>query len=112
MNFLDGRTTNQIDHTVLRSRWPSSVGDCCTFRGIITGKINDTDDLHVRARFRLRFSTHPKKTTLNRLNDDALQVQERCDELRTVITLQPLRTDKVSMKNQWKALKMEIKEGV
>ncbi len=62
----DGRTRNQINHMLVRSRWASSVIDYWAYNGAQTGSEHGTDHAMVRARLRLhtkaaRISNRPAK---------------------------------------------------
>ena len=50
----DGRTENQIDYLLVRSRWASSVLDCRAYWGADTGSANGSDHALVRATVRIR----------------------------------------------------------
>ncbi len=74
----DGRTRNQIDHMLVRSRWASSVIDCRAYNGAQTGSEHGSDHAVVRARQHLRMKVahtpdRPAKLDTSKLKTAALE---------------------------------------
>ncbi len=68
----DGRTKNQMDHMIVRSRWATSVIECQAYNGAQAG----ADQAMVRARLRTkaaRISNCPSKLNTAKLKSVALE---------------------------------------
>lgn len=98
------------DRILVRSQSATSLDDCRTFQKTLIDNTKSTDHVLVRARFRLRLSTHLRKLPPNRLNVAIKETPEKREALsNTIVT--PLSitpstpTDKVSVDNQLRTLK-------
>lgn len=105
----DGRTTNQIDYILARSRWASSVLDARAYHGADTGGKCGSDHVLVRAtlRIRLKVNRPTKRSTrvdVAKLKLDAgknfqVEVQNRFAQL------QPASNEP---EQEWRELKSTI----
>uniref|UniRef100_A0A8C7YE94 Endonuclease/exonuclease/phosphatase domain-containing protein n=1 Tax=Oryzias sinensis TaxID=183150 RepID=A0A8C7YE94_9TELE len=113
----DGRTANQIDYILIRSRWISSVEDCRVYRGAEAGNKGGSDHMLVRAKLRLRLTTRIKITPPKRINIGLIENSCKSQALMEGIERQlakPLPTSPNEMKNtvdsQWTKLKSSMQQ--
>ncbi len=110
----DGRTRNQIDHILVRSRWASSVLNCRAFRSVDTGSANDTDLALVRASVRPRLkkiqrTQRAPRIDASRLNTAAgemlhVELHNRFSHLAEL-------AQETQLESEWKELKFSSLEA-
>ncbi len=109
----DGRTRNQIDHMLVRSRWASSVVDCRAYNGAQTGSEHDLGYAMVQARLCLRMkaariSNRPAKLDTAKLKTVAVE-HLRLD-LRNRFEGLQLDED-ASSEDEWRKLKDAVADA-
>ena len=70
----DGRTANQIDYILVKSRWANSVMDSRAYRGAVTGSEYGSDHTLVRATLRLRLKATPPPIRQKRIDVSQLKL--------------------------------------
>ena len=101
----DGRTANQIDYILVRSRWMSSVQDCRSYRGAEAGNAGGSDHTLVRAKFKLSLISRLKRTPRKRLNTLALDDAHQRSTLTAAIA-RGLAENDGDIEHQWSNLKV------
>jgi len=103
----DGHTANQIDYILVRARWSTSVLDSRAFRGAVTGNASDSDHVLVRAKIRLRLSSHLRQLKPKRFNVKALQDPQVSSALerRLSVELPSVPSSDLDVETRWSRLK-------
>lgn len=101
----DGKTFNQIDYILIKSRWRTSVYDARSY----WGSCWSSDHAVLCARLRLRFSTQKKKPVTRRLNVDRLALTEQRQIFKEKVVEGLQQTlDVESVSARWLRLKNSI----
>ena len=102
----DGRTANQIDYILIRSRWMSSVEDCRVYRGAEAGNAGGSDHMLVRARVRLHLKTQRRRKRKKRLNLASLSEESTIQALERTLNneLRYMQAES-SVENKWSRLR-------
>lgn len=112
----DSIITNQIDHILLKARWPSSVLDCCTYYGAETGNKNGSDHIFVRAKMYLHLKVN-KKMILDPRFDVA---KLKCKGTKATFQLKlsnhfsrfkALQPDSASAEDVWQSFKGTVRKN-
>ena len=109
----DGRTANQIDYILIRSRWASAVEDCRVYRGAETGNANGSDHTLLRARLRIHLKARQKPRLVYRINTAALDTQGKAQALSNAMgdKFATLSQANDAVDAQWSAIKTIINES-
>ncbi|MES9976207.1 MAG: reverse transcriptase domain-containing protein [Candidatus Thiodiazotropha sp.] len=112
----DGRTAHQLDYILIRSRWASTIQDCRSYRGAETGNANGTDHTLVRAKLKLRLTSHHKHHPRRKINVTPLEIPERCNSLSVAINsnlsnVSPSEASEANPEMLWSALKSSINKA-
>ena len=104
----DGRTKNEIDYIMIRSRFKSSALNCRAYPKAGCGP----DHNPVTARLRLRFTAKKAITTSSkvRLNVDKLREEEQREAYNEALAhvLRNTQSDLSTIDNQWETIKTTI----
>ncbi|VDP90229.1 unnamed protein product, partial [Echinostoma caproni] len=109
----DVRTAHQIDYSLARARWASSVEDRHSYRGAEAGNKNDKDHILVRARIKIHLTAHWKTRLLDKINVALLERPERRLSLMdaTASNIAATFFDDSTVDAQWSTLKSSIRSG-
>lgn len=114
----DGKTANQIDYILVRSRWMSSVIDSRSYRGAEAGNNGGSDHTLVRAKLKLRLKARQRRLPTKRLDTAPLKDTACCNALSMTINQKLEAVDNsitwsavLPVDSQWRHLKTCIQEA-